>query len=94
MPRSSSCCGDGHGADLADDDACGEVRQFDGGLDLQAAGQTCGQGRDDGVAGARDVEDLAGAGGRVVDAGCRAQQDADSLLAHRDGQELKSCSAT
>ena len=32
--------GDGNGADLADDDSGGEVGEFDGGLDLQAAGET------------------------------------------------------
>ena len=58
---------------------------------LQAAGEAGGQGGDDGVAGAGDVEDLAGAGGRVIDARVarRRAKDADSLLAHRDGQEFE-----
>jgi hypothetical protein len=57
---------DRDGADLGDDDAGGEVGELDGGADLEATGDSGGEGGDDGVAGAGDVEDLAGAcgGGR------------------------------
>ena len=57
----------GDGADFADDDAGGEIGEVDGGFDLEASGEAGGEGGDDGVAGAGDVEDLAGAGGRVIE---------------------------
>ncbi len=57
--------GDGGGADLADDDAGGVVGK-DGGLDWSCAGGDGeGEGGDDGVTGATDVEDFAGDGGDV-----------------------------
>ncbi len=52
----SSCWAMGTGADLAHDDARGKVGEFDRGGDLEATGDARGQGGDDGVAGAGDVE--------------------------------------
>src|SRR5271154_6968778 len=84
--------GDRDGSDLADHDSCPEICEFDGGFDLQSTCEACGQGSDDRVSCARDVEDLAGACGRMVYAsvsgGGRAE-NADSLLAHRDGQKFE-----
>ncbi len=78
---------DGRGADLADDDAGGEVGEVGGGFDLEAGGHGGGEGGDDGVAGAGDVEDLAGAGGRVV---ARAGgEDLDAALAHGGGEVVE-----
>ena len=79
--------GDGRGADFADDDAGGEVGEVGGGFDLEAGGHGGGQGGDDGVAGAGDVEDLTGAGGGVVAAA--GGEDLDAAIAHGGGEVVE-----
>ena len=72
------------------------VGELDGGAERKLGGEGGGEGGDDGVARARDVEDLAGTGGMLFDgglAGCgamragRGAEDGDSLLRTSDGEE-------
>ena len=84
---------DGDGTGLADDDAGGEVGELDRSAHGETGGDAGSERGDDGVAGARDVEDLASACGKAVDAAQRVSEggpeDSDSLLAHGDGEELE-----
>jgi hypothetical protein len=75
---------DGDGADLADDNAGGDVGELDGGFDIEAAGGSESESRDDGVAGAGDIKDLAGL--RGSDEARAGAEDGDALFAEGGGE--------
>src|SRR5688572_385436 len=76
------------GADLADDDARAEIRER-GGIGWRQARRDAGpEERDDGVAGARDVENLASLGGQRQRLRVLLKQR-HALLAARDQQQVE-----
>src|SRR5207245_2372718 len=79
---------DGRGADLADDDPGGEVRQPQGVVAVDAGDHGGGERGDHRIAGARDVEYLAGDGREI--AITPVVEQADPFFAAGHGQEVES----
>ncbi len=77
---------DGRSSRLGDHDARGNVRQVDGSLRIETAGQRRRQGGDDRIAGAGNVEDFARPGWRMKNG--IGIENANALLAHGDGHVI------